>query len=152
MTDKAEVKELMLADISFRDYLAAEAMNGILTNPAIIDTMTSSTLEWVAGSAYDVADAMLNARGWYMDIEINCRQVKTLEVMRINGETNRRIRLVDIKTKTNSWEVDGYLIAAAPELLSELIRLRNIVASYKQDSGDNLDITDAVIAKALGQQ
>ncbi|WP_272671274.1 hypothetical protein [Providencia sp. PROV138] len=44
------------------------------------------------------------------------------------------------------------LIAAAPELLSELIRLRNIVASYKQDSGDNLDITDVVIAKALGQQ
>ncbi|MEY0837415.1 hypothetical protein AB7238_14405 [Providencia alcalifaciens] len=54
--------ELMLADISFRDYLAAEAMNGILTNPAIIDTLTSSTLEWVAGSAYDVADAMLKAR------------------------------------------------------------------------------------------
>lgn len=44
------------------------------------------------------------------------------------------------------------LIAAAPELLGELIRLRNIVASYKQDSGDNLDITDAVIAKALGHQ
>lgn len=63
MTDKAEVKELMLADISFRDYLAAEAMNGILTNPAIIDTLTSSTLEWVAGSAYDMADAMLKASG-----------------------------------------------------------------------------------------
>ncbi|EJD6476665.1 hypothetical protein ACUU3R_004209 [Providencia rettgeri] len=47
---------------------------------------------------------------------------------------------------------DDNLIAAAPELLSELIRLRNIVASYKQDSGDNLDIVDAVIAKALGQQ
>ncbi|WP_272658192.1 hypothetical protein [Providencia sp. PROV108] len=47
---------------------------------------------------------------------------------------------------------NAHLIAAAPELLSELIRLRNIVASYKQDSGDNLDITDAVIAKALGQQ
>ncbi|WP_277850070.1 hypothetical protein [Moellerella wisconsensis] len=47
---------------------------------------------------------------------------------------------------------DARLLAAAPELLSELIRLRNIVASYKQDSGDNLDITDAVIAKALGQQ
>ncbi|EJD6583249.1 hypothetical protein NQ837_003285 [Providencia rettgeri] len=47
---------------------------------------------------------------------------------------------------------DTRLLAAAPELLSELIRLRNIVASYKQDSGDNLDITDAVIAKALGQQ
>ncbi|MEQ5536314.1 hypothetical protein ABN309_05735 [Providencia rettgeri] len=52
---------------------------------------------------------------------------------------------------TNST-ANAHLIAAAPELLSELIRLRNIVASYKQDSGDNLDITDAVIAKALGQQ
>ncbi|EMG6526461.1 hypothetical protein REJ27_001122 [Providencia rettgeri] len=49
-------------------------------------------------------------------------------------------------------KANSHLIAAAPELLSELIRLRNIVASYKQDSGDNLDITDAVIAKALGQQ
>ncbi|MBQ0262542.1 hypothetical protein J7S49_00755 [Providencia rettgeri] len=49
--------------MSLRDYLAAKAMNGILTNPAIIDTLTSSTLEWVAGSAYDVADAMLKARG-----------------------------------------------------------------------------------------
>ncbi|WOC04901.1 hypothetical protein [Providencia sp. PROV024] len=48
-------------------------------------------------------------------------------------------------------KANAHLIAAAPELLSELIRLRNIVASYKQDSGDNLDITDAVIAKALGQ-
>ncbi|EMH6405846.1 hypothetical protein RYG28_004343, partial [Providencia rettgeri] len=39
---------------------------------------------------------------------------------------------------------DARLLAAAPELLSELIRLRSIFASYKQDSGDNLDITDAV--------
>ncbi|HBK4773881.1 TPA: hypothetical protein RG718_000414 [Providencia rettgeri] len=57
------------------------------------------------------------------------------------------VRVGDEKALANA-----YLIAAAPELLSELIRLRNIVASYKQDSGDNLDITDAVIAKALGQQ
>lgn len=49
--------------MNLRDYLAAKAMNGILTNPAIIDTLTSSTLEWVTGSAYDVADAMLRARG-----------------------------------------------------------------------------------------
>ncbi|MEY0030543.1 hypothetical protein AB7459_17160 [Providencia rettgeri] len=54
---------------------------------------------------------------------------------------------------SGSYENDdklAMLFAAAPELLSELIRLRNIVASYRQDSGDNLDITDAVIAKATG--
>ncbi|MEY0600143.1 hypothetical protein AB7340_20810 [Providencia alcalifaciens] len=62
MTDKAEVKELMLADISFRDYLAAEAINGILSNPAMIDTSTGQTLEWVAKNAYQAADAMLKAR------------------------------------------------------------------------------------------
>ncbi|EUC95748.1 hypothetical protein [Providencia alcalifaciens] len=56
----------------------------------------------------------------------------------------------DIGVETK--QANANLIAAAPELLSELIRLRNIVASYKQDSGDNLDITDAAIAKALGQQ
>lgn len=53
---------------------------------------------------------------------------------------------------TANQKADSHLISVAPELLSELIRLRNIVASYKQDSGDNLDITDAVIAKALSQQ
>ncbi|MTC25163.1 hypothetical protein [Providencia alcalifaciens] len=54
---------------------------------------------------------------------------------------------------SGSYENDdklAMLFAAAPELLSELIRLRNIVASYRQDSGDNLDIVDAVIAKATG--
>lgn len=57
------------------------------------------------------------------------------------------VRVGDEKALANA-----HLIAAAPELLSELIRLRNIVASYKQDSGDNLDITDVVITKALGKQ
>lgn len=52
---------------------------------------------------------------------------------------------------TSNQKADAHTIAAAPELLSELIRLRNIIANYKQDSGDNLDITDAVIAKALGE-
>lgn len=44
------------------------------------------------------------------------------------------------------------LISAAPELLEQLIRLRNKIASYMPDNDDDLDIVDAVIAKALGQQ
>lgn len=63
MADKTESKELMLADISFRDHLAAKAMNGILTNTAIIDELPDSHIEWVATIAYEMADAMLKARG-----------------------------------------------------------------------------------------
>nr|WP_242630267.1 hypothetical protein [Proteus mirabilis] len=72
--------------------------------------------------------------------------------MRINGEDNRRIRLIDIRPKINNWEIDVNLIATAPELLEQLIRLRNKIASYKPDDDDDLDIVDAVIAKALGQK
>lgn len=49
--------------MSLRDYLAAKAMNGILANNAMIDTATDQTLEWVAKNAYQMADAMLKARG-----------------------------------------------------------------------------------------
>ncbi|MGJ7215384.1 hypothetical protein, partial [Morganella morganii] len=40
------------------------------------------------------------------------------------------------------------LMAAAPELLEQLIRLRNKIADYHPDDDDHLDLVDAVIKKA----
>lgn len=44
------------------------------------------------------------------------------------------------------------LIAAAPELLDQLIRLRNKIAGYHPDDDDHLDVVDAAINKALGRE
>lgn len=68
MTDKTEAKELMLADISFRDYLATEAMNADLSNSdeSLADygsQFTDAQLENFAAFYYRMADAMLKARG-----------------------------------------------------------------------------------------
>lgn len=54
--------------------------------------------------------------------------------------------------KSGAAYANACLIAAAPELLEQLIRLRNKIASYKPDDDDDLDIVDAVITKALGQR
>lgn len=66
MTDKTEAKELMLADISFRDYLAAETMNAMITtlpHPFSVREQCEGDFEWLARQAYKMADAMLKARG-----------------------------------------------------------------------------------------
>lgn len=66
MTDKAEVKEFMLADISFRDYLAAEAMNAMISTiplPWSLREQCEGDFYNTAQSAYKMADAMLKARG-----------------------------------------------------------------------------------------
>lgn len=56
--------ELMLADISFRDYLAAEAMNAMITTAATPVLTSMTELEnHIAKTAYVMADAMLKARG-----------------------------------------------------------------------------------------
>ncbi|HIE6468876.1 TPA: hypothetical protein ACXJTA_000130 [Proteus mirabilis] len=48
--------------LTLRDQFAMSAMQGILSNHAMIDTSTDQTLEWVAKNAYQMADAMLKAR------------------------------------------------------------------------------------------
>ncbi|WP_272683087.1 hypothetical protein [Providencia sp. PROV140] len=56
--------ELMLADISFRDYLATEAMNAMITTAATPVLTSMAELEnHIAKTAYVMADAMLKARG-----------------------------------------------------------------------------------------
>lgn len=44
------------------------------------------------------------------------------------------------------------LIAAAPELLEQLIQLRDIIANYLPKNDAHLDVVDAVINKALGRE
>lgn len=68
----------------------------------------------------------------------------------IAGNDGRYIGFVGDSDGLSPCNANAHLIASAPELLEQLIRLRNKIASYKPDDDDDLDIVDAVIAKALG--
>lgn len=48
--------------MTLRDYFAAKAMQGILSNPGQLDNVNEDAAKWVTRDAYKVADAMLKAR------------------------------------------------------------------------------------------
>ncbi|WP_230085744.1 hypothetical protein [Providencia alcalifaciens] len=49
--------------ISLRDQFAMSAMQGILSNEAMIAVVVEESAAWVSREAYIMADAMLKARG-----------------------------------------------------------------------------------------
>ncbi|MDK3006399.1 hypothetical protein QPK77_00165 [Providencia rettgeri] len=63
---KQEAREFMpITDnpISLRDQFAKSAMQGILSNEAMIAVVIEESAAWVSREAYIMADAMLAARG-----------------------------------------------------------------------------------------
>lgn len=55
--------ELIASDATLRDELAMAAMQGILSNHAMANSVCDLSAKWVAEGAYRMADAMLKARG-----------------------------------------------------------------------------------------
>jgi len=49
--------------MTLRDYFAAKAMQGMLSNSTIIAELDVETQKWIAGYSYSQADAMLRVRG-----------------------------------------------------------------------------------------
>lgn len=60
--EHASIRVEMASDATIRDYFAAKAMQGILSNPGQLDNVNREAAEWVSRDAYLVADAMLRAR------------------------------------------------------------------------------------------
>ncbi len=50
------------AGMSLRDYFAAKALQGLLSNPKLEKQIIANGQKWVEASAYAFADAMLKAR------------------------------------------------------------------------------------------
>lgn len=50
------------ADMTLRDYLEGQAIQGILSNPAMIDQLSILSRQWVITHAGLIADAMIKAR------------------------------------------------------------------------------------------
>ncbi|MER5140488.1 hypothetical protein KDV60_03370 [Serratia marcescens] len=61
-TPHIESKNTEELGMTLRDYFAAKAMQGILSNPSMIDSFDKSSFDWVAERASQQADAMLKAR------------------------------------------------------------------------------------------
>jgi hypothetical protein len=48
--------------MTLRDYFAAKAMQGMLSNPKLQEQILAAGQSWIEESAWTVADAMLKAR------------------------------------------------------------------------------------------
>ena len=57
-----EEKTTAYGGMTLRDYFAAKAMQGLLSNPSMIDRVDTECLIWIAQRSHEVADAMLEAR------------------------------------------------------------------------------------------
>ncbi|EAT0103768.1 hypothetical protein K9015_003280 [Salmonella enterica] len=51
-----------LSGMTLRDYLAAKAMQAMISNPSIIDNDSECAVNYAASASYKFADAMLKAR------------------------------------------------------------------------------------------
>ena len=48
--------------MDLRDYFAAKAMQGLLSNPSMIDSIEPTSADWISERSYEIADQMMEAR------------------------------------------------------------------------------------------